>query len=108
MGAPRRHRIGLPGGKPHLLFRFLQKETHLAIKYIERVADMRVMVPGHGLNRRKLQFGDSKPWTLGMARSTLHLVEMASVLQWFQSFRSFHASNIDPVDITNKDKPAAA
>src|SRR5258708_15690841 len=76
--------------QPHLLLGVLQEEPHLAFQHIERVADVRVEVPGHGLRRRQLQLADAETRPLGVAVAAFDLIEMAGVLHRLELAFRFH------------------
>ena len=97
---------GLAGLQADLFLGVLQEEPHLAFQHVERVGDVGVEMPRHGLRRRELQLADAEAGTLGVAGAALDLVEVAGVLDGLKSCRGCHEKSLDAGAPTNKDKPA--
>ena len=92
MRAARADGMALPGLQAQILLGILQKETHLPLQDIERVADMGVRVPRHRLRRRKLQLRDAEARPLAMPRAPLDLVEVRGVFHGCLLFSHVEAS----------------
>src|SRR5579863_8436622 len=83
MRAPRSDRIRFTGSEPHLLLRLAQEQPEPSLQDIERVLDVAVAVPRHGLDWRDLEFGNPESRSLGMSGPPLDGVDMTGVLQRF-------------------------
>src|SRR5258708_17838276 len=96
-------REGLAGLQTNLLLGFLQEEPHLAFQHIERVGDIRVEVPRHGLRRRELQLADVEALPRHVSGATLDLVEVAGVFDSLKAGADGHEKSLAPPRTTNKD-----
>jgi len=85
MRAARPDRIRLAGTEPHLLLRLAQEQPETSLQDIERILDVAVAMPGHGLGWRDLEFGDPETRPLGMSGPPLDRVDMTGVLQRFHA-----------------------
>ena len=75
----RRRREGLSRLQADLLLGVLQEQPHLAFQHVERVADIGMEVPGHGLGRRELQLADPEARAFCVTRPTLDFIQVASI-----------------------------
>src|SRR5436309_7838729 len=76
----RRDGVRLAGSEVHLLLGIAQEQPHPALQDVEGVLGLVVVVPGHPLARRDLEFGDPEARALGMAGPALDLEQLAGVL----------------------------
>jgi len=79
----RANTICLAGGEPDLLFGIAQEESQVSLDHVERILNIRVVMPRYRLIRRDLEFRDSKARPLGMISPALDYIQMACVLNWF-------------------------
>src|SRR6185436_8174375 len=79
--------VGLPGPQAHVLLGLAQKYPQIPTENIKGVLHIVVVVPGHLLSGRNLQFGDAKAGPRSVLGSALDFIEIARV------FHCLHGSS---------------